>query len=98
MIEDKLKPNLQFSEEFNTFLDGHFEDMFNEALISPDVDFEDDEDILDLEQGDDVVNIIVNDKKIRNKIASAILDDRIQNRLITIEYDISKNTIVGGYS
>lgn len=99
MLEEKIKANLQFTEEMNKFLDIHFDDIFKEALISPETDFTDDEgDILDLEREDNVINVIINDKKIRNRIASALLDDRIQNRLITMEYDISKNTKIEGYS
>jgi len=99
MIDEKIQKSLEFSSEMRSYLDVNFDKWFSETITTPDIDISDDEgDIVDLEQEDNNVNVVVNDKKVKNKIASALLDDKIQNQLFLIEYNISKNTLVEGYS
>ena len=98
MITDQIDLNLKFSNEMKKYLDENFDKMFSEAVTTQDVDFSDiDGDIIDVEQENGEINILVSERKIKNRITAAIIEDRVQNQLFLIEYNASKNTVVGGY-
>lgn len=98
MITDQIDLNLKFSNEMKKYLDENFDKMFSEAITTPDGDFSDiDGDLIDVEQENGEINILVSERKIKNRITAAIIEDRVQNQLFLIEYNTSKKTVVGGY-
>jgi len=98
-LENKLNLNLKFSSELKNFLDVNFDDIFSDAITATDLDLADDDgDILEFETDDNgYINVMVNDEKVRNKIAASILQDKIETQLFLIEHEKSRNTIVEGY-
>ena len=96
MLEEKIKINLEFSDKLGQFYDQNFTNLYEDALIKPDIDFSDD-DTIELERDGDMINVLVCDDKVKNKIAALLLENRVQDEIFIREYDRSKNTQVIGY-
>lgn len=95
-LDERVKVSLEFTDSLRKFFDGTLPTYFDEVLQEDDLElFETDEPLLTFEGQD----VIVNDKKVKAKIAEVILENRINDRLFEMEFEKSAKIrdIVGYY-
>lgn len=98
MLDEKIKFQVAFGDELSKWLDKNLPPLFEEVISHNDDDLDDlynddVEPLITLEKDD----VIVSERRIRAKIAEAILENHIQDRLFEIEYHKSASTQVIGY-
>jgi L-arabinose isomerase len=96
MIEDKVKAQLEFGSELNTWLGTNLSSVFDEVISKEDEDldlYNNDEPLLVLEKND----VIINEAKLKNEIAKAILEYHISDKIFEMECLKSRKEEVAGY-